>query len=118
MRLATVTTADGSAAAVWQDGGWRALPAPDLSAYLREHAAADAPALAGGEVVDAVPALLLPSPGKVVCCGLNYGDHIEETGGEKPAYPTLFAKYADTLIGPAARIALPAGVGADWEAEV
>ena len=121
MRLATVTTADGSTAAAWQDGGdgrWRRLPAADLSAYLREHGVAEAPVLARAELVDAVPVLPLPSPAKVVCCGLNYGDHIEEAGRERPAYPTLFAKYADTLIGPGATIELPAGVEADWEAEL
>jgi acylpyruvate hydrolase len=117
MRLATVTTADRTTAALWQDG-WRALPAAELGAYLRAHPVTDAPALAGVEVADAVPVLPLPSPGKVVCCGLNYGDHIEETGRERPAYPTLFAKYADTLIGPGATIELPAGVEADWEAEL
>ncbi|WP_242530430.1 fumarylacetoacetate hydrolase family protein [Nocardioides aromaticivorans] len=89
-----------------------------MSAFLREHAIADAPDLASDELVDAQPVVLLPTPGKVICCGLNYGDHIEETGREKPTYPTLFAKYADTLIGPDEPIELPAGVEADWEAEL
>ena len=62
--------------------------------------------------------LPLPSPGKVICCGLNYGDHIAETGREQPAYPTLFAKYADTLIGPTDDIVLPRGLQVDWEAEL
>ncbi|TMR35611.1 fumarylacetoacetate hydrolase family protein, partial [Nonomuraea zeae] len=34
------------------------------------------------------------------------------------AHPTLFAKYADTLTGPAAEIRLPAGLDVDWEAEL
>jgi acylpyruvate hydrolase len=62
--------------------------------------------------------LPLAPPGKVICCGLNYGDHIDETGRERPAYPTLFAKYADTLIGPDADICLPGGLEVDWEAEL
>jgi acylpyruvate hydrolase len=62
--------------------------------------------------------LLLPRPAKVVCCGLNYGDHIAETGRERPQYPTLFAKYADTLTGPYDDITLPAGTQVDWEAEL
>ncbi|GAA2145606.1 fumarylacetoacetate hydrolase family protein [Nocardioides koreensis] len=118
MRLATVTSPGGTTAAIRRDGAWRALPAPDLSAFLRSHPVAGAAGLAGAELVDAVPVLPLPTPGKVVCCGLNYGDHIEETGREQPAYPTLFAKYADTLLGPDAAIELPAGVDADWEAEL
>ncbi|MDP3967271.1 MAG: fumarylacetoacetate hydrolase family protein [Nocardioides sp.] len=62
--------------------------------------------------------LPLPRPGKVICCGLNYGDHIAETGREQPTHPTLFAKYADTLIGPEDDIELPAGLEVDWEAEL
>ena len=42
---------------------------------------------------------MLPRPAKVICCGLNYADHIPEMGRELPEHPTLFAKYADTLIG-------------------
>ena len=59
-----------------------------------------------------------PVPAKVICCGLNYADHIAETGRETPAYPTLFAKYADTLVGPDADIVVPAGCDLDWEAEL
>ena len=66
----------------------------------------------------AVPALPLPPPGKVICCGLNYGDHITELGRERPTYPTLFAKYADTLLPDGADIVLPAGLRVDWEAEL
>ena len=60
----------------------------------------------------------LPPPGKVICCGLNYGDHIVEMGRELPTHPTLFAKYADTLIPDGADIVLPAEVEVDWEAEL
>ncbi|WGY00340.1 fumarylacetoacetate hydrolase family protein [Nocardioides sp. QY071] len=62
--------------------------------------------------------LPLSPPGKVICCGLNYGDHIAETGRERPSHPTLFAKYADTLLADGADIVLPAGVEIDWEAEL
>ncbi len=65
-----------------------------------------------------VRGLPLAPPGKVICCGLNYGDHIDETGRERPAYPTLFAKYADTLLPDGADIVLPAGLEVDWEAEL
>lgn len=58
------------------------------------------------------------APGKVICCGLNYGDHIAETGRERPSYPTLFAKHADTLVPDGADIVLPAGLEVDWEAEL
>jgi len=62
--------------------------------------------------------LPLARPGKVVCCGLNYGDHIDEAGRERPTHPTLFAKHADTLLPDGADIVLPTGLEVDYEAEL
>jgi len=127
MRLATVTGPAGTTAAVQDGDEWVALPAPDLStAYahgLLDPGAAPlpghVPAYPVGEVVPgAVPVLPLPRPGKVVCCGLNYGEHIQETGRDLPSHPTLFAKFADTLTGPTDELALRTGVQWDWEAEL
>ncbi|MGW3949385.1 fumarylacetoacetate hydrolase family protein [Streptomyces sp. NPDC004752] len=118
MRLGTVRHAAGTTAAVFQGDVWRALPAPDLSAFLAT-ASPDRAADPDGEVLhDAVPVLPLPAPGKVICCGLNYADHIRETGRELPKFPTLFAKYADTLTGPHDDVVLPSGLQLDWEAEL
>ena len=39
-------------------------------------------------------------PTKVLCVGLNYKDHVAETGRALPEYPDIFAKFASTLIGP------------------
>ena len=41
----------------------------------------------------------IAKPGKIICIGLNYIDHSTEVGFEKPAYPTVFARFATTLIG-------------------
>lgn len=59
-------------------------------------------------------------PAKIVCVGLNYRNHILEMGRELPEYPTLFAKFAEALIGPDDPIALPTGAAdtVDWEGEV
>jgi acylpyruvate hydrolase len=54
----------------------------------------------------------------VICCGLNYGEHIAETGRDLPTHPTLFAKFADSLIGPTDDVVIPGDVSADWEAEL
>jgi len=62
--------------------------------------------------------VLRPTATKVVCCGHNYADHIAEMGRPRPAFPTLFAKFADTLTGPGDDIVLPADAQADWEAEL
>ncbi|MBN3837247.1 fumarylacetoacetate hydrolase family protein [Burkholderia sp. Ac-20344] len=39
-------------------------------------------------------------PAKVLCIGLNYRDHVAETGRADPKAPDVFAKFASTLIGP------------------
>jgi acylpyruvate hydrolase len=116
--LPTVTLPDSGAitttAAAFVDGEWRELGAPDLGEALR----AGITGSPGRALPGAVPTLPLPHPAKVICCGLNYGDHILETGRDKPEYPTLFAKYADTLTAPDAEIRLPKNVDVDWEVEL
>ena len=137
MRLATVITTARDAgggpatrAAVQSGDHFVLLAAQDLSELLetagwQEQAAAAAEEAAGGvphgsiPVEDARFATVLPRPSKVICCGLNYADHIAEMGRELPEHPTLFAKYADTLIGDG-EVIDAAGHGArlDWEAEL
>ncbi len=125
MRLATVATPDGATrAAVHRNGSWHVLAAKDLSDLLsrldwremteaRATPAADLTEGGGTRLVNP-----LPRPAKVICCGLNYADHIAETGRELPAFPTLFAKHADTLTGPTDELTLPPDVEVDWEAEL
>ncbi|MEV6227867.1 fumarylacetoacetate hydrolase family protein [Saccharopolyspora shandongensis] len=56
---------------------------------------------------------------KIVCCGHNYRAHILEMGREIPSYPTLFTKFADTLVGPYDPVEVPEWAGdLDWEAEL
>lgn len=123
MRLATVRTPDGDTHAAVQSstsgtaGPWLSLAAADLSELLR-HADWREVVQSPGPPVDGHPVNPLPSPGKVVCCGLNYADHIAELGRERPSYPTLFAKFADTLTGPDEVIEVPTHVDLDWEAEL
>jgi 2-keto-4-pentenoate hydratase/2-oxohepta-3-ene-1,7-dioic acid hydratase in catechol pathway len=40
---------------------------------------------------------LLTNPGKIICLGLNYREHVEETGQKLPSEPILFNKYNNTL---------------------
>jgi len=49
----------------------------------------------------------LPHPGKIVCVGLNYHDHCREQGVEPPAYPMLFAKFANAISDPGAQLVRP-----------
>lgn len=50
---------------------------------------------------------VVPRPGKVICVGLNYRAHIEETGREESDYPVLFTKFATSLTGAFDPIPLP-----------
>lgn len=70
-------------------------------------------------LVDADLAPVIPQPGKIICVGANYLQHILEMGSEKPQFPTLFAKYPESLIGAQDVIELPLEDEAvDWEAEL
>jgi len=78
-----------------------------------------------GKGVSALPLAeldLLPAiefPGKVVCVGLNYGDHVAEGGRPAPERPLLFAKFANAVIGDGEPIIRPEGTHAlDLEAEL
>ncbi len=50
---------------------------------------------------------LIPYPSKVFCIGLNYRNHILETGLKLPEHPTVFAKYGQTLTAPYSDIEIP-----------
>ncbi len=57
--------------------------------------------------------------GKVVCVGLNYGDHVKEGGRAAPDRPMLFAKFANALVGDGEAIVRPPGTHAlDLEVEL
>lgn len=63
-----------------------------------------------GELIDpATVAFRAPvaRPGKIICVGLNYHDHCREQGVEPPAYPPLFAKFANAIADPGQAIVRP-----------
>ena len=51
----------------------------------------------------------IPRPGKIICIGLNYADHAEESGMAIPEEPIVFSKYASTIIGPGDEIRVAEG---------
>ncbi|MEV0530585.1 fumarylacetoacetate hydrolase family protein [Kitasatospora sp. NPDC050463] len=58
-------------------------------------------------------------PGKVICVGLNYRDHAEETGAAIPARPVVFMKDPATVVGAYDRVLIPRGsTRTDWEVEL
>lgn len=81
--------------------GWgdrmRDVLAPDRLARLAR-AVEDAPIdHAWANIVLAPP---VPDPGKIVCVGLNYLAHAAEAGRARPAQPSLFLRWAGTLVPP------------------
>ena len=65
------------------------------------------------------PALGHPWTGKIVCVGLNYGDHATEGGRAVPARPMLFSKFANAIVGDGEAIVRPEGTRAlDLEVEL
>jgi 2-keto-4-pentenoate hydratase/2-oxohepta-3-ene-1,7-dioic acid hydratase in catechol pathway len=59
-------------------------------------------AVARVDDLDLLPPIVEPS--KVICVGLNYAEHVLETGRQLPTFPDLFAKFATTLVGASAPI--------------
>ena len=61
----------------------------------------------------------LQAPPKIVCIGLNYADHTSETGSTPPPYPTVFGRFASSLIGHDAPIVRPrVSTQLDYEGEL
>jgi len=57
-------------------------------------------------------------PSKIVCIGLNYKDHAEETGAAIPSEPIIFMKSTTSLVGPNDEIIIPKNsTKTDWEVE-
>jgi acylpyruvate hydrolase len=77
---------------------------------------------AAGELVDEASLTFLPPvvrPSKIVCLGLNYRDHAEESGLGIPDFPVLFARFPSSLTGHGAPIIMPkVSDKLDWEAEL
>jgi 2-keto-4-pentenoate hydratase/2-oxohepta-3-ene-1,7-dioic acid hydratase in catechol pathway len=60
----------------------------------------------------------VPNPGKIICVGLNYRQHAQETGNPIPPAPILFNKYNNTLVGHRGKIKLPTKVSSQFDYEV
>jgi 2-keto-4-pentenoate hydratase/2-oxohepta-3-ene-1,7-dioic acid hydratase in catechol pathway len=61
----------------------------------------------------------VPQPRMIWAVGLNYRDHVAETGRPLPDFPTLFAKSPGSVIAPDAPIVIPAHVTQpDYEGEL
>ena len=129
MRLLTFTGKRGPRAGVLTEAGvvdaWAALDedGSSLRALLTDERIGDlneASAGAAATPLDAVTLMVpIPDPQKIICIGLNYRAHAEETKQEIPATPTVFAKFSNALAPPGSTVTLPAASSkVDYEAEV
>ncbi|OWY08380.1 5-carboxymethyl-2-hydroxymuconate isomerase [Thioclava sp. F42-5] len=97
--------------------------APSLRDFLAQGLVAEAAKLAGAPADYAFDAVthdpVIPNPDKIICVGLNYHAHIEETGREETPSPVLFARYAGSQIGHDQPLVKPLESGLfDYEGEV
>ncbi|PLW78984.1 fumarylacetoacetate hydrolase family protein [Cohaesibacter celericrescens] len=77
--------------------------------------------IAGEEIAvsQITPALPVANPGKIICLGLNYIDHIKEGGYEVPDYPALFMRSLDSLMPAGAPMVRPScSEKLDYEVEL
>jgi 2-keto-4-pentenoate hydratase/2-oxohepta-3-ene-1,7-dioic acid hydratase in catechol pathway len=129
MKLASYRAGSGIGIAVVGEQGWRALAPGDANfpgtldqLLANDDLAAGGRAVAehGRIVPDGSLALLPPvSPAKIFCIGLNYADHAAEANMQLPEHPTIFSRFASSLVAPGAPIRLPRVSSAlDFEAEL
>jgi 2-keto-4-pentenoate hydratase/2-oxohepta-3-ene-1,7-dioic acid hydratase in catechol pathway len=90
------------------------------SALDAEMAASVAAAAERGQVIGgAVIGPPVPDPDKILCIGVNYRDHADESDMAVPVAPIVFAKFRNSLAGPRDAIVLPAASDqVDFEGEM
>jgi acylpyruvate hydrolase len=130
MRIVHFETSGVPGIAADEGSGWHGLRQRDsgFPGTLPELIAQGADLLRIGRSLEQSPAIDLnavrllppvPVPPKILCVGLNYDDHLEESGLKKPAYPEIFARFATSLIAHQEPIRRPPeSISLDYEAEL
>jgi acylpyruvate hydrolase len=130
MRIAHFETGGVPGIAADEGSGWHGLTRRDggFPGTLPELIAQGADLLRTGRSLGQSPAIDLstvrllppvPVPPKILCVGLNYDDHLEESGLKKPVYPEIFARFATSLIAHQQPIRRPReSIALDYEAEL
>jgi 2-keto-4-pentenoate hydratase/2-oxohepta-3-ene-1,7-dioic acid hydratase in catechol pathway len=129
MRLASFRTAQGASYGVVTNQGIVDLGRrlgnrySDLRTLLEKNGleeakkAASSPADYRESEVTWLP--VIPNPGKIVCVGLNYEEHRQETGRDKTEQPALFLRLAESQVGHKQPILRPReSKNLDYEAEI
>lgn len=106
MRFISYNGPEGSGVGLKTAAGYRGLSHAALGGDLKTliardalkdaaHLLSTAPVLSPGALSLRPP---IPGPDKIICIGLNYADHSAESGFKVPDYPTVFARYATSLV--------------------
>jgi 2-keto-4-pentenoate hydratase/2-oxohepta-3-ene-1,7-dioic acid hydratase in catechol pathway len=128
MRIGRLGTVGSETPVVFVDGATAVDVSSVVSDWSRETLASGAVAAVEAADLSGLPQLVvaehrvaapLARPGKIVCIGLNYRKHAEETNAPIPTEPVIFMKSADCLIGPFDDIEIPPGSQhTDYEVEL
>ncbi len=120
MKLVTFRHSGGTQVGSVSGDSVHVLPYPDMFAALGAgidglKAAKPTATLALSDVKILAP---IPRPQKLICIGLNYRDHAIESNMEIPKLPTVFNKFATSVIAPGESVVLPKiSEKPDYEAE-
>jgi 2-keto-4-pentenoate hydratase/2-oxohepta-3-ene-1,7-dioic acid hydratase in catechol pathway len=88
----------------------------ELSTLAQRVEASDLPTIDASKFRIGAP---VARPQKIVCVGMNYTLHVQESGGEMPKEPVLFMKSPGTLVGPDDHVVVPRkSEMTDWEVEL
>src|SRR5271156_1673276 len=130
MRIVNFETRGVPGIAADEGSGWHGLSQSDsgFPGTLPELIAQGTDLLRIGRTLGQSPAVDLkavrllppvPAPPKILCVGLNYDDHLAESGLKKPDYPEIFARFATSLIAHGEPIRRPRESSTlDYEAEL
>jgi 5-carboxymethyl-2-hydroxymuconate isomerase len=120
--LRFVTTAGGETFAGADGSTWFTVDAGAFAAALTAGSARGLDATDGEPRAVELDGPLAPPvrPGKVVAIGLNYMDHVRETGLDQPERPLVFAKFPSSLTGHRQPIVIDREIAerVDWEVEL
>lgn len=97
---------------------------PDLKAVLAADALPELSSLVASvtadfaaESLDFLPVIVKPA--KILCVGLNYESHQQETGRDRSGYPVIFTRFADTQVGHRQPLGVPrVSTRLDYEGEL
>jgi 2-keto-4-pentenoate hydratase/2-oxohepta-3-ene-1,7-dioic acid hydratase in catechol pathway len=91
----------------------------DLKAAIAAGLLADLGGDARLSLADVMLLPVIPNPGKILCVGHNYESHRQETGRAKVDHPSIFTRFADTLVADGQPIQRPrVSTNLDYEGEL